>query len=169
MVQGHLPVDIVDDCVFIEPSAGAGDIFAALPAGRRVGVELDPGMCLKAAKERGFEFLQEDFLNIDEQTLGVTVEGVPKSHRVVIGNPPYVVRDEAGRPTNSIIVAFMSHALRIADTVAFLLPPQCATDSFVSQLPGDYDVKYSAAADDTFTFCDRKVRRKSSFVLARKR
>ena len=90
---------------YIEPSAGCGYFYRLLPAGNRIGIDIDP----KAAPDGGdllHEIIQADFLRWHP--------GPGKF--VVIGNPPF------GR-NGKTALDFVFKAFEFADYVAFVLPP----------------------------------------------
>ena len=62
---------IWESAVFLEPSAGVGDIYAILPHGRRIGVELDEKLVADAHTQHGFTFIHADFLTTDSTSLGL--------------------------------------------------------------------------------------------------
>ena len=108
-------------CV-LEPSAGTGAFFDALPRGKRVGVDIDAAP--------GSECVKKDFLKIKAapakkrppdhfvvtDKLGRTVRIPCESKNVlVVGNPPF------GKNAATAI-EFVNHALELADTVCFVLP-----------------------------------------------
>ncbi len=82
----------------IEPSAGDGSFLRLLPAGRRLGVDVDP---------RADDVVRADFL---------TWSPSRRSGRtLVIGNPPFGQRA-------ALAMAFLDRACSFADAVALVLP-----------------------------------------------
>lgn len=88
----------VEECLFIEPSAGDGSFFQLLPKNSRIGLDLFP-LCDGVA--------QQDFL---DWTPPVTDKKI-----VFIGNPPFGYRAW-------LALTFMNHAAKFADYVFFILP-----------------------------------------------
>ena len=88
---------------YIEPSAGCGWFYQALPKTRRIGVDLEPRRsCL----------IQADYLRWTP----------PKGHRyIVIGNPPFGLRGH-------LALQFINHSAGFADMVAFILPQLFESD-----------------------------------------
>ena len=92
-------VSLTDTDTFLEPSAGDGAFFELMPAGRRLGVDLEP---------KHPEVVHQNFLT----------EFVP--HRVAgrwisAGNPPF------GRNA-SLAVKFFNKAAEFSEVVAFVIP-----------------------------------------------
>jgi len=117
MTQQWLAKQGVRNPMFVEPSAGDAAFFDALPAGRRVGVEVDPAL----VRKHGFvltDLNRGGFLSLTARDLGL--HQVPKSQIVVIGNPPYSQPRDAGRSKN-IALDFVNHAAELGDTVVMIL------------------------------------------------
>lgn len=91
---------------FIEPSAGCGYFFNALPEDRRTGVDIAPHGKAKDILEKA------DFLLWNPPV---------KKHYVVIGNPPFGLRGH-------LALQFINHAGEFADVVAFILPQLFESD-----------------------------------------
>ena len=88
----------VDECHFLEPSAGAGAFYDLLPSDRRVALDL--------------YHTRDDFEHAD------FLQWWPKSDApswCVVGNPPFGVR-------GATALAFVNRAFLFADWVAFILP-----------------------------------------------
>ena len=102
-VAGQLGIDI-GRYWFIEPSAGCGWFYQALPARRRIGVDLDP--------RRNPNIIKADYLRWR-----------PKKPRpyIVIGNPPFGLRGH-------LALQFINHSGNFADMVAFILPQLFESD-----------------------------------------
>lgn len=101
--------------LFIEPSAGNGDFFDLLPAGRRTGVDLAP---MAAGIKRA------DFLSWSPRK-------VESARTTVIGNPPFGHRSR-------LAIDFFNHGAELADTIAFIVPKQFRKYSVHSRLDGDF-------------------------------
>ncbi len=89
------------DITFIEPSAGDGVFYELLPAGHRIGFDIEP---------RHPEIIRRDYL---------TERSVPRvfsaDSTVVVGNPPFGKR---GR----LAVQFFTRAAEEACTIGFIVP-----------------------------------------------
>ncbi len=88
----------ITDCLFIEPSAGAGAFFDLLPKHDRIGLDiypLNPGI------------IEQEFLS--------WTPPITKKKIIVIGNPPFGYR-------SWLALLFMQKASEFADVVAFILP-----------------------------------------------
>lgn len=89
----------IEDCLFVEPSAGDGIFFNLLPINQRIGIDVCP-MCN--------DIQQGDFLSFDiPQKKDKTI--------IVIGNPPFGYRAW-------LALQFMQRASIFADYVFFILP-----------------------------------------------
>ena len=99
IVEDELGAEL-DDCRFIEPSAGQGAFYDLMPSGRRLGIELHG---------RREDFHKADFLKWYPSA------DVTEEKCVVVGNPPFGVR-------GAIALAFINRSLLFADYVAFILP-----------------------------------------------
>lgn len=187
-LRSCLSVKLWDESWFIEPSAGCGVIYSLFPSDRRVGVELDPKLCIEASC-RGLQFAEGDFLLQTRKSLGL--QGVDRRSTIVVGNPPYVARDEGlcVVPDRSLLLSFICHSLSLADHVALVLPKQCQSEAFQDEVRAGWlayqdaahvdgipdavmarvnlDVITVPAPDDIFSFCGKMVRRKSAFQLWR--
>ena len=108
------------DYVFIEPSAGSGEFVRALtdcgiPADHVLAVEIDRNLCNKQT-----DWICADYLQCTAESLRL-IE-VPKSKRVVIGNPPCTRTGSWTRGgANSLGIQFLNHSAEIADTVGMIL------------------------------------------------
>lgn len=92
---------------FIEPSAGAGNIFNLLPKNRRIGVELVYN------EDKKNDYIFSDYLDY-----------TPKNKNckyIVFGNPPFGLR-------GNMALRFINHSNKFADIVAFILPPMFNSD-----------------------------------------
>lgn len=98
--------------LFLEPSAGAGAFYDLLPAGRRLGLDIEP---------RHAEVQEQDFLGF------IVPEDFAGQPLIVIGNPPF------GR-NSSLAVKFVNKAATLADIVAFILPKTFQKFSTVRRL-----------------------------------
>jgi len=96
----------LDDCLFVEPAAGAGSFFDLLPHDKRIGLDIYP---IKSC------IVQDDFLSWE----------LPKEHHgktiVFVGNPPFGYRAW-------LALAFMNHAASFADYIGFILPMSFQSD-----------------------------------------
>jgi len=185
-LQSLLPSALWANAWFVEPSAGAGDIYSHLPPGRRVGVELDADLCRRAYELHGYEFQQGDYLTGTKASLGFAT--VPREAIVVVGNPPYVARDAESRVVEGreLLFSFVYHSLSLGGHVALVMPKQAQGEAFQTQArPGwaEYrashrveggvevdsrlEVITAPAPDDRFSFCGKSIRRKSTFQLWR--
>lgn len=88
----------IDDCIFIEPSAGSGNFYQFLPPNQRIGLDIFP---------LNNEIQKQDFLTWE----------MPKTNKKVIfiGNPPFGYRAW-------LALNFMNKAAQYADFVFFILP-----------------------------------------------
>lgn len=86
---------------YLEPSAGTGSFYDALPADRTKGIDIAP---------HHPEVIQADFL-ADLSKLW----SHPRTTSVVIGNPPFGNRARRA-------IAFFNRAAELADTIAFIVP-----------------------------------------------
>jgi len=94
----------IEDCLFIEPSAGDGSFYELLPSSSRIGLDICP-MCE--------DIEQVDFLSWN----------MPKTNKKVIfvGNPPFGYR-------GWLALSFMNHAAKYADYIFFVLPMSFQSD-----------------------------------------
>lgn len=88
----------LNDCIFIEPSAGNGSFFNLLPKHNRIGLDLMP-------MHNGIK--QADFLDWKMEKTNKKV--------IFIGNPPFGYR-------SWLALLFMNHAAEFADFICFILP-----------------------------------------------
>ena len=113
--------------LFVEPSAGAGDIYKFLPH-PKVGIELDT----KLATTHGYTAI--NFL-----------EWVPKTHRpvVTIGNPPFNEAKVVGnyRPGN-LAIKFINHAAQFSDVIAFILGRNFLKPSIQNKVDPRFHLRY---------------------------
>ena len=88
----------IEDCLFVEPSAGDGSFFKLLPKNQRIGLDLYP---------MAEGIIKKDFLNWTP----------PKTDKkiIFIGNPPFGYRAW-------LALNFMNHASKFADYIFFILP-----------------------------------------------
>ena len=89
---------------FIEPSAGCGWFYQALPSRRRIGVDLDPRL--------DPDIIRADYLRWQPEQ--------PRPY-IVIGNPPFGLRGH-------LALQFINHSGWFADMVAFILPQLFESD-----------------------------------------
>lgn len=94
---------VIDEFIFLEPSAGDGSFFKLLPEEKRIAFDIEP-------KFDGI--IKQDFLewepNINEKI-------------ICIGNPPFGLR-------GNLALRFINHASKFCDFVAFILPPLFDSD-----------------------------------------
>lgn len=113
--------------LMMEPSAGEGAFLALLPSGS-VGIDLDP-------KREGV--IEADFL----RTMTWSAKPI-----AVIGNPPY------GRVARTAI-AFVNHAAKQAEVVAFILPRSFRKAAIVNRLHSHLHLLHEEdVPDNAFTF-----------------
>lgn len=88
----------IEDCLFVEPSAGDGSFFKLLPKNQRIGLDFYP---------MAEGIIKKDFLNWTP----------PKTDKkiIFIGNPPFGYRAW-------LALNFMNHASKFADYIFFILP-----------------------------------------------
>ncbi|MBC6399712.1 MAG: type II restriction endonuclease [Ekhidna sp.] len=96
----------IDNCIFIEPSAGAGSFFDLLPKSRSIGLDIYP---IKNSID------QQDFLSWE------LPEKYEKKIKIFIGNPPFGYR-------GWLALSFMNHVAKYADYVGFILPMSFQSD-----------------------------------------
>ena len=110
--------------VFVDPAAGRGSFFTALPRGRRIGVEQDTQSAEYLHDVAGGDpVVCGDFCRVSAVELGLSVHdekhtqpldvAVPRSIVCVVGRPPH---------GDTCAQSFLTHACSVADTVAVLLP-----------------------------------------------
>ena len=88
---------------YVEPSAGEGCFLDLLPAGRRIGIDIEP-------QRAGI--IRHDFLTWPFED---TVEDPRQT--VVVGNPPFGHRSK-------LAIRFFNRAAAMANTIAFVVPVQ---------------------------------------------
>lgn len=103
--------------MWIEPSAGEGAFYDALPRKSRRGVDIDSSL-----KARYPEYIIGDFLTMDRESLSIPSD-VPRGRIVVIGNPPFSVAGPFRGGLRNPVVEFINHASTFADTIVFIVPP----------------------------------------------
>jgi len=109
--------------VYIEPSAGTGNIFRQLPESKRIGLDIDP-------KHAGV--LEVDFFSwkpdksLDDKSI------------CFIGNPPF------GK-NSSLAVKFFNHAAKFGDKICFIVPRTFRKESLVNRLNDNFhlDAEYN--------------------------
>jgi len=117
-------IDITKYKTIIEPSAGSGAFSKKIPC---IAYDIDP-------EAEGI--IKHDFL---------TVEINEEKPILVIGNPPF------GR-NNNMALAFINHAAKFADTIAFILPKSFKKDSLYYKIPLNFwRVKQIDLDDNSFT------------------
>lgn len=94
---------------FIEPAAGCGWFFELLPAGRRLGIDIEP----RPTDANRAQFIRHDFLTWQPPQSGQSY--------AVIGNPPFGLRGH-------LALQFINHSRNFADLVGFILPPLFDSD-----------------------------------------
>jgi predicted RNA methylase len=115
----------------IEPSVGGGAFYDQLPERTRVGVDIDP---------KRTNFVRADFLSLEppleyDYSVSLVAEDgteqieLPRdpSKVLVVGNPPF---GSNGR----LALRFLNHALKFADTVAFVMPKVFKGKSFLREI-----------------------------------
>jgi hypothetical protein len=90
----------IKNCVFIEPSAGAGSFFNLLPKNNSIGLDIYP------ISDR---IIQQDFLSWEPP-----IE-IKNKIKIFVGNPPFGYR-------GWLALSFMNYASKFADYIAFILP-----------------------------------------------
>lgn len=114
----------------VEPSVGGGAFFDQLPEDTRVGVDIEP---------KRPEFVRADFLSLappsecdyyplvaEDGTEQIELPRDP-SKVLVVGNPPF---GGNGR----LALRFLNHALKFADTVAFVMPKVFKGTAFLGEI-----------------------------------
>lgn len=96
----------INNCIFIEPSAGACSFFNLLPKNKRIGLDIYP---------ISPEITQQDFLSWELS------DRYKDKTKIFIGNPPFGYR-------GWLALAFMNHASKFADYIAFILPMSFQSD-----------------------------------------
>ena len=92
-----------DGLFFVEPSAGEGSFLDLMPAGRRIGIDIDP---------RVPGIIRGDFLTWDFEK-----EIDDPRQTVAVGNPPFGHRSR-------LAIRFFNRAAEMANTIAFVVPVQ---------------------------------------------
>ena len=116
-----------EDAVFVEPSVGRGAFHRLLPAGQRIGYEIDPALC----KDQWV--LQQDFLQLDK----IELTGGPPLY--FIGNPPFGRQGMQAR-------AFYKQAFALgAKAVGFIMqsaavPRKDYKVIYQERIPGAFDL-----------------------------
>lgn len=88
----------MEECLFVEPSAGNGEFFKLLPSSNRIGLDLYPMI-------EGI--IQVDFLDWQPPVTDKKI--------IFIGNPPFGYRAW-------LALVFMNHVAKFADYAFFILP-----------------------------------------------
>lgn len=96
----------LNNCVFIEPSAGAGSFFKLLPKNKSIGLDIYP---------LSNNIIQQDFLSWEPPL------NISNKIKIFIGNPPFGYR-------GWLALSFMNHAAKYADYIAFILPMSFQSD-----------------------------------------
>ena len=107
---------------FVEPAAGDGVFMRMLPRAKSVGVEVDPGLLKDHPEYVGASLARGGFLSLGARDL--RIQGVPASHIVFIGNPPYSIPKFDGR-SNNVALDFVNHSASMGDTVAMICSLVC--------------------------------------------
>jgi len=128
---------------FIEPSAGGGGFYELLPAGRRIGIDIDPQVG-DAGDVGGARLITHDYLTWRPHKHG---------RYAVIGNPPFGLRGH-------LALQFINHSAAFADLVGFILPPLFNSDG--KGVPGkrvrDYRLAHTEnLPDDAFQYPDGRA------------
>lgn len=111
----------LDDCVFVEPSAGSGSFSNALFAYEVIAMDLEPAPLYDSSSN--FPIIEkQDFLTWDP----LSEEAIANAHDnnktiVCIGNPPFGYR-------GWLALAFMNKCAIFADYCAFILPMSFASE-----------------------------------------
>ena len=138
-------VGLADCALIVEPSAGDGAFFDALPADRRVGLDIDP---------RHDDVATVDFLTWEPPT---------SSGRILtIGNPPFGQRA-------ALAVAFLNAACAFSDVVAFILPRSFNKYTFQNRVPSAFHLLGSFDCSDFRGRDGSKQRVKTVFQVWEKR
>ncbi len=96
----------LNECVFIEPSAGTGSFYNLLPKEQSIGLDIYP---------MARNVLQQDFLSWEFPA------NIKNKIKIFIGNPPFGYR-------GWLALSFMNYAAKIADYIAFILPMSFQSD-----------------------------------------
>ena len=93
------------ESIYLEPSAGEGDLLMKLPEGRRVGVDIDP------QPNSPEEIIKMDFFKTTRENLNID----KNASLTLIGNPPF----------DDIALKFFNHATNVLkpECIAWILPP----------------------------------------------
>ena len=94
---------VLDNFIFLEPSAGDGSFYKILPKDKRIAFDIEP-------KFDGI--IKEDFLSWSPKT---------NNKIICVGNPPFGLR-------GNLALRFINHASKFCDFVAFILPPLFDSD-----------------------------------------
>ena len=105
-------VALDEKTVYLEPSAGEGDILEKLPKGRRFGVDLEPKH--KEVVELDFFKTSREWLNDRAKKLNYDITIDEKTPLVLIGNPPF----------GDMAAKFFNHATEVLkpEYIAWILP-----------------------------------------------
>jgi len=98
--------------VYLEPSAGEGDILRKLPKGRSFGVDLDPQH--RDVVKLDFFDTSREWLNRRAEELNYEIKVDENTPLVLIGNPPF----------GDVALQFFNHATKILEPeyIAWILP-----------------------------------------------
>lgn len=88
--------------LIIEPSAGTGSFVKALPANKKLAIEIDPDLC-----DANPDYLCQSFFDYKPSDNSGKI--------LVIGNPPFGTQ-------NKLSVDFFNHAANFAEVIAFIIP-----------------------------------------------
>lgn len=116
----------------VEPSAGDGAFLDALPADRRLGIDIHADRP---------DILQRDFLTWQAPAV--------KGRTLVVGNPPFGQR-------GALAFRFIEHAATFADVIAFILPRGFSKDTFLNRWPAPFHPVAMEPVDDAFRHGDRE-------------
>ena len=110
-------VDAVGDDFdnFVEPSAGKGSFLAAMPPGKRIGIDIDPWGWHYGSV--GSEIEEQDFFNFVW----------PEGRTITIGNPPYGRRGK-------LAMKFLNISAENSDVVAMILPAVFSKFTFLNRV-----------------------------------
>jgi hypothetical protein len=125
LIERH--VDFNSCSLVVEPSAGDGSFYNAIPQGiAKIGLDIDP-KCDGLVKANFFEWTPQD------------VQG----RVIVIGNPPFGQR-------SSLAIRFIEHAATFADVIAFILPRSFNKYTFQNRVPVNFSLIDSFDCDEFY-------------------
>ena len=143
LIAEHFPLETFD--LIIEPSAGDGAFLDALPADRRVGIDINP---------RRPDLVERDFLRWLPED--------PTQRILVVGNPPFGQRA-------ALAIRFLVHAATFADVIAFILPRSFNKDTFQNRVPANFHLVASRDCNDVFAIEGRNHHVRTVFQIWERR